>query len=95
MNKATNYLLISLIFAAALSYVCFANAAVRTLTSLEKTKSQIQSLSVKVSDMESKRLSLENGMNTKVALQMGFVQVDHPTFIVKSLKKASLSLKTD
>jgi hypothetical protein len=73
--------------------VYFANTAVRTLTVLEKTKGQIQSLDVKVSDMESKRLSVENNVNTKIALQMGFVQVDHPTFVLKNSKKTSLSLK--
>lgn len=95
MHKTTNYALIALIFAAALSYIYFANVAVHTLTVLQKTKGQIQTLSIEVSDMESKRLSIENNMNTTKALQLGFVEVNKPMFIMKSSQKAALSLKTD
>ena len=95
MHKATNYALIFLIFAAALSYIYFANVAVRTLTVLQKTKGQMQTLSVEVSEMESERLSIENNMNTAKALQLGFVEVNNPIFIMKSAQKVALSLKTD
>lgn len=95
MSRNASFMLFALIFAAALSYVYFANAAVRALTVLEKTKQEMQSLSVEVSEMESKRLSLENNIGAEMAVRMGFVAVDHPTFIMKGSKKASLSLKTN
>jgi hypothetical protein len=95
MNKIGSYALIALIFAAALFYMYFANATVRTLTVLEKTKGQMQSLSIEVSEMESKRLSIENSMNATKALSLGFVEVNNPTFIMRSSPKVSLSLKTD
>lgn len=95
MHKATNYTLLAFIVAAAIFYMYFANTAVRALTVLEKTKDQIQTLAVEVSDMESKRLAVENGFNTAKALAMGFVEVQHPIFIMKDANKATLSLKTN
>ena len=95
MNRATNYAFIAFIFVAALFYVYFANTAVRALTVLEKTKKQMQSLSLEVSDMESKRLVVENNISTEKALQLGFVEINHPTFIVKNSKNTSLSFKID
>jgi hypothetical protein len=95
MHKTTNYVLIAFIFAALLSYIYFANITVRTLTVLEKTKQQMQSLSIKVSEMESDRLSIENNINKEKALQMGFVEVNKPIFIMKGSKNTALSLKTD
>jgi hypothetical protein len=93
MHKTTNYILIAFIFAALLSYVYFANMTVRTLTVLEKTKQQMQSLSIEVSEMESQHLSVENNINEQKALQMGFVEVNNPIFIMK--KTTALSFKTD
>jgi hypothetical protein len=93
MHRFTNYALVALIFAALLSYVYFANTTVRALTVLEKIKLEEQSLSVNVSEMESKRLSKENGINTEKALYLGFVQVDNPTFIIKNSHNTALSLK--
>lgn len=95
INKKTHIMLAALIFAAIISYIYFANTAVRTLTILEKTKTQMQSLSMSVSEMESRRLTLENGLNTEKALHLGFVEVSHPTFIMKGSKQNTLSLKTD
>lgn len=95
MHKTGSYFLIALIFAAALSYMYFANIAVHTLTVLEKIKGQTQTLSVEVSEMESKRLSIENKMNTEKAISLGFVEVSNPTFIMRGSQKTSLSLKTD
>ncbi len=95
MHKTSNYALIALIFAAALSYVYFANVAVRTLTVLQKTNEQVQSLSVEVSEMESEHLSVENNINAAKAVQLGFVEVNNPTFIMKTSKNTALSLKTD
>ena len=95
MNKVTSMLFVALIFAAALSYIYFVNITVRTLTVLEKTKGQMQSLSIKVSEMESEKLSIENGMNAAKALSLGFVEVNNPTFIMRNAGNVSLSLKTD
>ena len=95
MNRVTNCLLIALIFATALSYMYFANVAIRTITILEKTKQEKLSLSVEVSEKESERLSVENNMSIAKAEQLGFVEVNNPTFIMKSSQKVSLSLKTD
>lgn len=94
-NKVAIYALIALVFAAILSYMYLANATVHTLTSLEKTKTQMLSLSVDVSEMESKRLAIENSVNEEKALHLGFVEVNNPTFIIKSQRKAVLSLKID
>jgi hypothetical protein len=95
MHKVTNYALTALIFAAALFYMYFANTTVHTLTVLQKTKVQMQTLSVEVSEMESRRLSIENNINAARALSLGFVEVNNPIFIMKNAQKTSLSLKTD
>jgi len=95
MHKTTNYILMAFIFAAALSYIYFANITVRALTVLEKTEQQKQSLSVKVSEMEAKRLAFDNNVNKEKAIQMGFVEVVNPVYIIRDSNKASLSLKTD
>ena len=95
INKATNYILVIFIFVVALFYMYFANMTVWTLTVLEKTKGQMQSLSVEVSEMESKRLAIESSVSTEKALHLGFVEVKNPTFIIKDSQKATLSLKID
>jgi len=95
MNRTIHLMLVTLIFAAVLSYAYFANAAIRTLTVLEKTKTQIQSLNMTVSEMESARLALENGLSAEKALHLGFIEVNNPTFIMKGAKKTALSLKLD
>lgn len=95
MSKFTNYILLIFIFITALFYVYFANTTIRTVTLLEKTKKEMRTLSVVVSEMESQRLSAENNISIAKAEQMGFTAVNHPVFIMKSSQKASLSLKTD
>ena len=55
MNKLTNYMLLIFIFAAALFYAYFVNTTIRTVTLLEKPKRNENSLSVVVSEMESKK----------------------------------------
>jgi len=95
MNRVTNYALIFLIFAVAIFYVLFANSTVRTLTVLQKTKAEMQSLNVTVSEMESQRLSIENSVSTEKALSLGFVEVNNPIFIMRNPVTATLSLKTD
>lgn len=95
MNKFTNYIILTFIFATALFYVYFANTTIRTVTLLEKTKKEMRTLSVVVSEMESQRLSAENNISIARAEQLGFVEVSQPTFLMKDSQKASLSLKTD
>lgn len=94
LGGITTYFIIAFIFMVAIFYVYFANKAVRTLTVLEKTRDEMQSLSMKVSEMESKRLAMENGISTEKALQMGFKEVNNPIFIVKN-NKTSLTLNTN
>lgn len=94
-NRSSNYVLIAFIFACVLSYVYFANMAVRTLTTLEKTKDEIQSLSVRVSEMEAKRLVFENRLSGAVAKNLGFIEAEHPTFIVNKSPKTALLFKID
>jgi len=95
MHRATNYVLLFFIFVTAITYAYFVNMAVRTVTVLEKTKVQMQSLSVEVSEMESVHLSIENNINTKIAQSLGFVEVNDPIFIMKNTNKTALSLKID
>jgi len=94
-NKKTNYLLLSFIFVTALFYVYFANTTVHTLSTLEKTKQHIQSLNIEVSELESKHLVVENSFSTEKALNLGFVEISNPIFIMKNSGKATLSLKID
>ncbi|NLE07176.1 MAG: hypothetical protein GX627_01000 [Parcubacteria group bacterium] len=94
LRKSTIYTLSLMIALAALFYIYFAHMTVRTLTALEKSKSEMQSLSIKVSDMESKRLAVETNISIEKALQAGFVEVSNPTFIIKG-KNTALSLKMD
>lgn len=95
MHKTVNYAMIALIFAAAISYMYLANMTVRALTTLEKTKQHIQSLSIEISEMESERLSVENNINAEKILQLGFAEVKYPIFIVKNSQKAVLSFKVN
>lgn len=91
MHKAANYTIVAFIFLAAIFYMYFANTAVRTLTVLEKTKQHLQSVSMEVSEMESKRLAIENDFNTERALALGFVEVKNPVFIIKDSGATTLS----
>ncbi len=95
MKKSATYTLIVMIALTALFYVYFANMTVRTLTVLEKTKLEMQSLSIEVSDMESKRLAVENNISTEKALLAGFIEVNNPTFIMRGSRNTALSLKMD
>jgi hypothetical protein len=95
MHRTTNYIMASFILMAALLYIYFANTTVRTLTVLEKTKQQMQTLSVQVGEMESERLTIENSMNTEKVLQLGFVEINNPIFIMRNSQNTALSLKTD
>lgn len=93
-RKSSRFILMALIGLAVVSYAYLANMTVRTLATLERTKTEIQSLSLEVSDLESERLALENNINVKNALHSGFVEISNPVFIIKDTK-ATLSLKMD
>lgn len=93
INPFTIYFLIFGLALTVIFYVYFANDAVRTLTVLEKTKFEIQNLSVKISEYESDRLFIENSLNTEKALSLGFTQVNKPNFLMKIVKNTSLSIK--
>lgn len=95
MHKATNYALLFFIFSCLIFYVYFANAAVRTLTVLEKSKAEIQSLNVKVSEMETQRLVVDNSVSNALATHLGFVEVKNQTFIINKSKKTAFSFKID
>ncbi|MBN2094360.1 MAG: hypothetical protein JW740_03290 [Candidatus Zambryskibacteria bacterium] len=95
LKKSTNFILLAFIIIVAFLYVCFAGVAVRTLTILEKSKVEMQSLSIEVSEMESKRLALENEVDLEKALALGFIEVNHQTFIIKENKKTALSLNVE
>ena len=95
LNRATNYFIVIFIFACAFFYVYFANRAVRVLTVLEKTRDEMQTLSIKVSEMESKRFLVDNTVNPSLAQHLGLIEVENPNFIIKSSKKTTLSLNTN
>jgi hypothetical protein len=95
LSKVTDYMLGTFILAAALCYVYFASSAVRDLTMLQKTKQQIGHLSIKVSELESKKLSFENKINIETAKQLGLVEINNPSFIIRNSSQNALSFKTN
>lgn len=95
LNKKTNYFLGLATFSCLVFYVYFANVAVHTLTVLEKTKQELQALNIEVSDLESKRMSVQNGISKSLATRLGFIEINEKTFIINKDKEATLSLKTD
>ncbi|HEY4480224.1 MAG TPA: hypothetical protein VJB58_02030 [Candidatus Paceibacterota bacterium] len=62
---------------------------------LEKSKSEMQALSLEVSEMESKRLVLDNGISNNLAESLGFVEVKNQNFIIDKSGGTSLSLRTE
>jgi len=66
-DRTSIFVLGAFILGCAFCYIYFANVAVRTLTMLEKSKSEMQALSLEVSEMESKRLVLDNGISNNLA----------------------------
>ncbi len=94
LSRFSNYILISFILGSVLFYIYLANSAVRTLTVLSKTKESMQSLSTEVSELESKRFSIDNNVNSDLASNFGFVEVKSPVFIMKNNPVSVLSLNT-
>ena len=93
LQKNSSYVLAVFIFGCLISYIFFANMAVHTVTRLENTKEDMQSLAIEVSELEGERLTLDNKVNVEMARVLGFVEVQSPTFIVA--KNTTLSLKTN
>lgn len=89
------YAMAAFVLAAMFFYIYFANVAVRTLAAAEKTKENIQTLTVRVSEMESKRLSAQDGVSLKNAKALGFVETSEPIFVMKSSKNPGLSFKSN
>ncbi len=92
LQKRSSYMLAVFIFGCLISYVLFANMAVHAVTKLEKTKENMQTLAIEVSELEGERLTLDNKVNVEMARVLGFVEVQSQTFIVN--KNITLSLKT-
>lgn len=84
-SKLSVYLLASSILGCLLLYVYFANMAVRTLAVLEKSKSEMQILTLEVSELESKRIAMDNTISNDLAKGLGFVEVKNQNFIVDNL----------
>ena len=95
LHRSTNYLLAISIFMCFVFYIYFANTAVHTLTILERIQEDFQSLGVKVSDMEAKRLSVQNSISKSLAQSLGLVEISSQTFIMSKSKSTTLSYKTD
>ncbi len=91
LNRYSIYVLGFLVLSCLVLYVYFANSAVRTVTLLQKTKSEIQNLNMMVSEMEAKRLAVDDTLNMESAKDMGFVQVMSQTFIVSKSTKTAYS----
>lgn len=91
-QRASSLVLVGFIFSCLIAYIYFANVAVRSLTLLEKSKREMQNLSVSVSEMESKRLALDYKVNKETATNLGLVEVKSQLFIVNKTEK-TLSLK--
>lgn len=94
LHRLTSYVLIAFIFGCIISYIYIANSAVRTLTVLEKTRSDKQSLGVKVSELESQRFVIDNSVDATLASNLGFVEVREATYLMKNIKSTTLSLRT-
>ncbi len=93
LHKYTNIVLTGLIAISIALYIFFANSAVRTLTVLEHSKEDVQVLNVEVSEKESSRLALENGMSIAKAKSMGFIEVDNQTFLIAMPESKALSYR--
>ena len=90
-HRLTNYFLLGAILLSALAYMYFVNSAVRSVGLLQNFKSEYESLSARVSDLESDSLALENEVSLAKALSLGLTEVQRPIFIVKGGAKQALS----
>ncbi len=95
LHRTTNFVMLAFVIGCVFCYMYFANATVRTVTLLQKTRGEIQSLSVKVSEMEATRLSVDDKVSVKMAKSLGFVEASDQIFIVNKSQKTALSLKVE
>ncbi len=91
VSDSAPFILGGLIVALLLSYVVLANNAVRKVTLLEHSKSALQSLRMKVSELESEQFAHQNSVNKETASKLGLVEVKNPTFIMKGSQSGALS----
>ena len=54
-------------------------------------KKEIQTISAKISDLESKKLTASGNINLESAMNLGFVEVKHRTFIMNRGIKTAYS----
>lgn len=92
LHQFTNYVLIGAIFLCVISYIYFANSAVRSVTLLENSKPELEMLSARVSDLESRSLALEQKISIERAKTLGLSEVNNPLFLVKGDEREALSL---
>jgi hypothetical protein len=96
LEGKTRKLLAFLVVALAISYIYFANSAVRNLTQLQKTGSELANLNIEVSDLESVLISMQSKIDMQTAKRLGLSEYTHPTFIVraqKSQRQSPLSIQ--
>jgi hypothetical protein len=93
VSDSAPFILGAMIIGLLLSYVVLANTAVRKVTLLEHSKSSLQSLRMKVSELESEQFITQNAVNKDAANKLGLVEVKNPTFIMKSGHGDALSMR--
>ncbi len=91
LHRHSNKVLIFGIVLCLFAYVYFANSAVRSVTLLEEVKSDVDSLRARVSELESKNLTLVNQISMERASQVGLHQAQDPVFLVKGDRGVAIS----
>jgi hypothetical protein len=91
LNKYSVFALAFMVLSCIVLYIYFANSAVRIVTTLQKTKSEMQNLNMMVSELEAKRLALDDKLNMENAKNLGFIQVRNQAFIVNKNTKTAYS----
>ncbi len=76
--------LISTIIVAAAAYVFFVQAAVQNVVARQAISTQINAANMKVNDLESKYLILDNSITMNTAIQYGFQPAEVSQFISAS-----------
>ncbi len=92
LSRLMRFTLTAFIFMSLFAYVYFANAAVRTVTSLERLREERSVAMMSVSEMESKRMALEHSLTSAKAAELGLVEVSNTRFIVANHLNKQLSL---
>src|SRR3989344_4544014 len=93
LNNRLNYLLGFFILMVVISYVYFANVAVRTVTTIQNIKADSLNIRAEVTELESKYLSIESNINLHTAVSLGLEESSKPIFLVKKDKSKILSLR--